>query len=98
MPMLTAPEVTWWWTEVATMLEVVTLANTDPEFDAWKAAYEGRTEGPVSHQGRWYVPRDRQRQRAPRGAQSAYKFYAQVVAAPAHAALPVDADAPQAER
>jgi hypothetical protein len=80
------------------MLEVVTLANTDPEFDAWKAAYEGRTEGPVSHQGRWFVPRDRQRQRAPRGAHSAYKFFAQVVAAPAHAATPADADAQHTER
>jgi hypothetical protein len=93
-----ASEVTWWRTEVATMLEVVTLANTDPEFDAWKAAYEGRTEGPVSHQGRWFVPRDRQMQRAPRGAHSAYKFFAQVVAAPAHAATPVDAEAQHTER
>jgi hypothetical protein len=98
MPRLAGVDMTWWWKEVARMLEVVTLSNTDPEFDAWKAAYEGRAEGPVSHQGRWYVPRDRQRQRAPRGAHSAYKFFAQVVPAPPHAAMTVDADAHQVER
>jgi len=68
--------------EVTTVLEAVTLVNTDPEFDAWKAAYEGRSAGPVSLRGGWFVPRDRQRQRAPRGARSAYTFFAERVAAP----------------
>jgi hypothetical protein len=70
--------------EVMTMLEVVTLTDTDPEFEAWKAAYEGRSAGPVALRGRWFVPRERQRQRAPRGARSAYKFLAEPVGAPAH--------------
>jgi hypothetical protein len=74
------------WSMRETILEIVTLTDSDPEFHAWKAAYEGRTAGPVALGGRWYVPRERQRQRAPRGAKSAYKFLAEPVATPAPAA------------
>ena len=83
---------------VGAMLEVVMLTDTDPEFDAWKAAYEGRAAGPVALRGRWYVPRERQRQRAPRGARSAYRFLAEPVGAPATATTPDRPSESQKER
>ncbi|CAN5658131.1 hypothetical protein BH23DEI1_BH23DEI1_08940 [soil metagenome] len=64
-------------------LEPVVLNNSDPEFALWKATYEGRAPGPVPYGGRWYVPRERQRQRATNGARVAYKFLAEPVRDPA---------------
>lgn len=63
-------------------LEPVVLDDGDPEFAEWKATYEGRSAGPVSYDGRWYVPRERQRRRARRGATSAYTFMAEPVETP----------------
>jgi hypothetical protein len=73
-----------WSSEVMSLpnLEAVVLNSTDPEFDVWKARYEGRAAGPVPYGGRWYVPRERQRQRAPRGASATYKFLAEPVGEP----------------